>query len=185
MRKLLAAITLSALMLLVSCGMPDSSMMLYSDGGCTIYRSRGKNTVMIRVSYSDLQYVEGLSGMDGKSALASLFDIPESSVTEIGWDEYFDRRNMLVLLAKETHSSSPEMALWKNAEDLENTAFLDTINTLSSSFDESLVKAIAESRGGYREYRLGDIITPAGSWERAEDFIRIWMDAALEIDYEG
>ena len=106
MRKLLAAITLSALMLLVSCGMPDSSMMLYSDGGCTIYRSRGKNTVMIRVSYSDLQYVEGLSEMDGKSALASLFDIPESSVTEIGWDEYFDRRNMLVLLAKERNKSA-------------------------------------------------------------------------------
>ena len=84
------------------------------------------------------------------------------------------------------HAGSGKMlSLWKNAEDLENTAFLDTINTLSSSFDESLVKAIAESRGGYREYRLGDIITPAGSWERAEDFIRIWMDAALEIDYEG
>ena len=185
MRKLLAAITLSALMLLVSCGMPDSSMMLYSDGGCTIYRSRGKNTVMIRVSYSDLQYVEGLSGMDGKSALVSLFDIPESSVTEIGWDEYFDRRNMLVLLAKETHSSSPEMALWKNAEDLENTAFLDTINELSSSFDESLIASFATGRGSFSEYRLGDILFPASSWEGAQEFIRRWMDTALEIDYEG
>ena len=104
-----------------------------------------------------------------------------NAITEIEWKEYFERRNLLVLLAKETHSPSPEMALWKNAEDLENTAFLDTINRLSSSFDETLISGPAGSAEDYREYRLGDILFPASSWESAEEFIPRWMDAALEI----
>ena len=152
-----------------SCGNIETTLALYSDGGCTVYRSRGDNTVMIRVSYSDLIRLEQLSGMDGRDALSVLFGISDDSITEVDWDAYFERRNLLVLLA----------------EDLENTAFLDTINELSSSFDESLIASFATGRGSFSEYRLGDVLFPASSWEGAQEFIRRWMDTALEADYEG
>ena len=183
MRRLLIIISLA--IILASCSAEEKTIALYSDGGCTVYRSLGDNTVMIRVSYSDLIRLEQLSGMDGRDALSILFSIPDEAISVVEWDDYFERRNLLMLLAKETHSSSPEMALWKNAEDLENTAFLDTINELSSSFDESLIASFALNGGGYSEYRLGDILFPSSSWEKAGEFIRRWMEAALEIDYEG
>ena len=183
MRRYLIIVLLA--LAVTSCGNIGTTLALYSDGGCTVYRSRGDNTVMIRVSYSDLIRLEQLSGMDGRDALSVLFGISDDSITEVDWDAYFERRNLLVLLAKETHSPSPEMALWKNAEDLENTAFLDTINELSSSFDVSLIASFATGRGSFSEYRLGDILFPASSWEGAQEFIRRWMDTALEADYEG
>ncbi len=181
MRRILAVIL--SVMLFVSCSPEESGRMaLCSDGAAVVYLGHDRSTIMIRIGLSGLRQIEELSGLDGKDAVSALFSIPEENITAVSWDDYFQRRNLLMMLAKETHSSSPEAALWKNAKDLENTAFLDTINKLSSSFDESLLSAFHAGEGGYMEYRLESILPSASSWEDALDFIGRWVDAAMEIE---
>ena len=182
MRK--AVILALMILILSSCNPERTGTALVSDGGISVYLKEGSRVRLISSGSVKAEYLKELSGKDIESAVAELFSLDEDDIHKVDADSYRLRWQMLRRLMTATASSSPEMALWENAEDLEKTGFMDNMDTLSGSFDSSLLDDFPVGGDDYAEYRVERILGNAPSWNAAVDFMKRWIDSAFGVDYE-
>jgi len=177
-RRLLILLVLVPL-LFISCSSDRRAYYLESESESVAYLVKGNTVVMVHVpSWVSSSYSE-YSGLEGQRCFESLFSQKARSYASISNENYERRSQLLEILRKETGSKDSIHAYAFFRKDLRKTGFIDTMNSLSSSFEDGrLAKEIRRNTRVY-EYDLDRVLSKTAPWDRQKAFLDLWIETIL------
>ncbi len=179
MRRLLLLLVLLLSLLLVSCSSGKRGYYLEGEKESVAYLVDGNTVVMVHVPLWVTESYSEYTGLEGKECFESLFSLKAKSYASISKENFEKRSRLLEILRKETGSQDAIHAYAFFRKDLRKTGFIDTMNSLSSSFgDGRLAKEIKSGTHVY-EYDLDEVLSKTAPWDRQKAFMDLWIEAIL------
>ena len=172
----LSILILLSLFFLPSCtgGMKAA---LVTEDEAVIYLGNGRKVVSIEVDEHTMEYLSEIGKDEPKDVLSSLFSLDAVYVDK---NDYLRRDEIFSLLLRVTGEESVLAALNKYGKDLRKTDFINTINELSTSFDDERLLDETISAERVYEYSLGPVLSyNIKAYDEVEAFIAIWVEELM------
>lgn len=174
LRSSLLLILLS--LLLFSCS-ERKAMALVSDEGASVYAKNGGTLSEISVDEPSLSYLEDISGMSAEEVISDLFSVEADYISSDLWNK---RCRMISLLERESLSEDYVEALGKYGKDLRKTDFINTINELSSDFDDEELLDWVIDASHHSRYSLAPVLSyNIRDYGEVKAFISLWMEEIM------
>ncbi len=165
--------------LLFSCSSERKAYYLEAESESVAYLVDGSTMVVVHVPrWVMLGYGE-YSGLEGVESFESLFGRKASSYACISDENFMRRSRLFEILRKETGSEDAIHAYANFRKDLRKTDFIDTMNSLSSSFEDGRLAREIRSGTHVYEYDLDSVLSKTAPWDRQKAFLDLWIEAIL------
>jgi len=180
------SLILLLLPLLFSCGRFSSisCSCLEGESESTVYLGGRKSVVAIRVPGEYLKSYREYSGTEGEDTFSSLFDKRVENYGLVSDGAYSDREYLMEVLRDVTSSPSALVAYSEHRKGLRKTAFADTLNSLSGTFDDGELAKRISSVKRVESHSLERIIPSIDDWAEAREFLLLWVDEVMRVKDE-
>ena len=170
------ALFLLIVALFSSCSRMENSAIVCSEEAEVYLAEKGK-LVLIEVGREDLEYLEKISNLSADDVIADLFSLDAVSISD---SDYRARKELYDILCRQTGQSRLLDALNKYGKDLRKTEFINTINELSSTFDDEKLLDKAIHADELSQYDLGPVLSyNIKAYEDVKAFIHLWREEVM------